>query len=170
MKDERGMQMKILRVFPMAILLALLSGLVSCSDIDSAFYHNPAYGMYLGRNGNEYSEEAHDDSVIEIEDWAFDMQVQRIKIFREDYLGRTIRYEGRFMSSVWEGESIYFVARQGGGCCGINGFEVYLNDIPRFDDETWVEVTGILEEFFVEVVNNYFLRLNVITMLEREEP
>ena len=170
MKDERGMQMKILRVFPMVILLAFLLGLVSCSDIGSTVYYAPDDGVYFGLNGNEYSEAAHDDGIIEIEDWLFDAQVQRIKIFREDYLGRTIRYEGMFMSLVWEGETIYFVAREGGGCCGINGFEVYLNDIPRFDDETWVEVTGILEEFFVEALNNYILRLNVITMLEREEP
>ena len=164
--------MKILRVFPMVILLAFLLGLAGCSDNSNGYDYAPADadGVYFGRNGNEYSEAAHDDSVIEIEDWAFDIQVQRIKIFRDDYLGRTIRYEGMFMSSVWEGETIYFVAREGGGCCGINGFEVYLNDIPRFDDETWVEVTGILEEFFVEEFNTNFLRLNVITMLEREEP
>ena len=160
--------MKILSVFPTAILLAFLLGLAGCSDSGNGYDYAPADGVYFGRNGSEYSADAHDDGIIEIADWGFDIQVQRIKIFRDDYLGRTIRYEGMFMSSIWEGESIYFVTREGGGCCGVNGFEVYLNDIPRFDDETWVEVTGILEEFFVEEADRYFLRLNVITMLERE--
>ena len=110
------------------------------------------------------------DYIIEITEPDFGMQIQEIQFSRERFLGRTIRYEGMFMSSYWDGETIYFVARPEGGCCGFYGFEVYLNDIASFDDDTWVEVTGILEEFYVEGAYRYFLRLNLISLQEREEP
>ena len=137
-----------MKIFLFIGLVVLLFGLVGCSE-----------------NKNDYASD-----VIEITDRDFAMQIQEIQFSRQDFLGSTIRYEGMFLSSYWAGETITFVARLEGGCCGMYGFEVYLNDIPSFADETWVEVTGILEEFFVESVNNYLLRLNVISMLERERP
>jgi hypothetical protein len=34
-------------------------------------------------------------------------------------------------------------------------------------DDTWVEVTGTLEEFFVEDADSYFMRLSAISIYER---
>ena len=104
--------------------------------------------------------------ILEIRDPTFAIQMQEIQQNRNAFIGRTIRYEGVFLSSSWEGETFYFIARLLGGCCGVYGFEAYLNDFAPFDDETWVEVTGILEKFYLDS-DHYVLRLNVISLLER---
>ena len=159
------------------ILFALLFVLAGCTTGIDEY----AASVYSNQNSNEYYEDVNSDVlyqeyngaadyILEITDPDFASQIKEIQFFRDEFLGRTIRFEGMFLSSYWEDEAIYFVARLEGGCCGFPGFEVYLNDITRFDDETWVEVTGILEEFFVEGDDRYFLRLNVISLLEREEP
>ena len=164
-----------MKVLLSIVLFALLFVLVGCTTGDDE------YAVYSNQDDNEYYEGIDSyapyqdysvltDYILEIADPDFASQIQQIQFFQNDFLGRTIRYEGLFLSSYWEGEAIYFVARLEGGCCGFHGFEVYLNDIARFDDETWVEVTGILEEFFVEDAERYFLRLNVISLFEREEP
>jgi len=107
-----------------------------------------------------------EDGVIEIADPNFSLHMQEIQLNSNDFLGQTIRFVGMFLSTYWEGEPIYFVARLEGGCCGFYGFEVYLNEFSPFEDESWVEVTGILEEFYVEAFDNYALRLNVIELVE----
>jgi len=107
-----------------------------------------------------------EDGVIEIKDPHFSFHMQEIQLNRSEFLGETIRFEGLFLSTYWEGEAIYFVARLEGGCCGFYGLEVYLNEFSPFEDETWVEVTGILEEFFVEEFETNVLRLDVIEIFE----
>lgn len=140
---------KICKSLLLVISVVLLLGLVGCSN----------------NSDNNYTPD--DIDIIEITDPGFDVRIKEIQLNRDEYIGRTIRYEGFFLSSYWEDEAIYFVVRLEGGCCGIHGFEVYLNDVPRFDDETWVEVTGILEEFYVEDAGRYLIRLNVISLEER---
>jgi len=131
---------------------------------NSNVYDNYAIeDVYIGED--VYTSE--DDYIIEIAPWDFEGQVQTIQMNREYFLGRTIRLEGMFFTSYWEDETFFFVARTGSGCCGIHGFEVYLNDFPQFNDETWVTVTGVLEEFYVPEAFQYFLRLNVISLTER---
>lgn len=142
---------KICRYSMLIISVVLLLGLAGCSNNNDDDNYAPVY-----------------IDIIEITDPGFDIRIKEIQLNRHEYLGRTIRYEGMFLSSYWEDEAVYFVVRFEGGCCGIHGFEVYLNDIPRFDDETWVEVTGILEEFYVEDTGRYFMHLNVISLEERE--
>jgi len=135
----------------MTVFLALILGLAGC----------------FGRDLEDISEDIDDEYIIEFTDYNFAMQIQEMQMFREEFLGRTIRYEGMFMYSFWEDETIYFVARADDGCCGIYGFEVYLNDIPRVEMETWVEVTGVLEEFYIEGVEQAFMRINLTSMIER---
>jgi len=141
----------------MIVSIVLLLWLIGCSgnDEDIAFLAT-AYQ-------NDYA----NNHIIEITDYDFALQIQEIQTNRDDFIGRTIRYEGMFLSSYWEGETIYFIGRLEGGCCGLYAFEVYLNNFHRLDDETWVEVTGILEEFYVEATGRYFMRLNVIALEER---
>ena len=89
--------------------------------------------------------------VIEIKEKLFIAQTNDIYFNTEDYLGKTIKYEGIF--SVFEdpvsGNTYYSVIRYGPGCCGVDanaGFEVvWENEYPK--DNDWVEVIGVLEEY-----------------------
>jgi uncharacterized membrane protein YcgQ (UPF0703/DUF1980 family) len=141
-----------MKIFLLIFSIVFMLGLVGCAN-------------NIDGNGTSYQ-----DDIIEITDPDFAEQIEEIQANRHDYLGRIIRYEGAFTSLYWEptGETFYYIARVG-GCCGFYGFEVYLNDIPRFEEDTWVEITGTLEEFFVEEAERYFMRLNAISIYEREE-
>ena len=160
------------------ISMTLLFGMAGCSINSGYENYAPVDTGHSGQGYNVHYENnilntahqnrgADEDYIVEITDPDFDFRVQEIQWNRDYYLGRTLRFEGMFLSSYWQGETIYIVARLGSGCCGAHGFEVYLNNVSRFDDETWVEVTGILEEFYVEEADRYFLRLNVISLEER---
>ena len=145
---DRSIVMKIYLLL-IIVCIALLVGMSGCSG-----------------NGPT-SQDIVEEYIIEISDYNFGVQVQEIQLSRHEFLGRTIRYEGMFMYSSWEDEIFYYVARAEGGCCGVYGFEVYLNDIPSVGMETWVEITGVLEEFYVEGEEQAFLRINLVSMVER---
>jgi len=104
------------------------------------------------------------DEIIEIEDRFFILQTQDIMVNHNDYIGRTIRYQGMFFSQIWEptGEEFFMVIRFTDDCCGgtdgFVGFEVYLGDIPRPIDNTWVDITGVL------AWDNGFIRLNLVSL------
>lgn len=101
------------------------------------------------------------DGVIEIKEKMFIAQSNDIYLNPEDYIGKTIKYEGLFKPSYWEDEdeTFYFVIRYGPGCCGYDGeagFEITWDGaMPKEDD--WCEVVGKLEVY--EVDNMPFLRL-----------
>lgn len=114
------------------------------------------------------------DGVLVINDRVFLTQMQAIQQEPETYLGRTIRYEGIFLSSYWPPTSEYFfyVVRFGDDCCGIGGvvgFELYLGDYAPFEDNAWVEVTGTLEEYADESTGLEFLRIRVLAIEELDE-
>jgi len=96
---------------------------------------------------------------------SFMEQLTEIKFNVENFLGSTIRYDGKFYSYYLEYELIFFAGVEGRGCCGMgfHGLEIYLNDIPRVPEYTRVEVTGVLEKLY-DVNFGYFLRLNLISM------
>lgn len=110
------------------------------------------------------------DGIIEIKEKMFIAQSNDIYLNAEDYLGKTIKYEGMFKSDYWEEDdkTYYFVVRYGPGCCsydGEAGFEVtWDGEWPEVDD--WCEVVGVLEEY--ESDGWYYLRLNLtsLTVLE----
>ena len=114
-----------------------------------------------------------DEDIHEITDRFFDIQMTSVLTNPEEYLGRTIRYQGEFWSSFWEPIDcyVYFVVRISDDCCAGNpvlGMSVYLNDIPpAFEEGTWVEVTGVFEEAFIAGVGET-VRLNAISIVERE--
>ena len=116
---------------------------------------------------------ANPEDIHIIGDRFFVTQIFEIVFNPEDFLGRTIRYEGMFLSVYWPVTSEYFflVARPGDDCCGpgdMVGLEVYLNDIPRVDEYTWVEITGVLEEVYAEG-HGPILQLNAISMVVVDE-
>jgi len=114
-----------------------------------------------------------DEDVVEIRERLFIAQVNDIRINADSYVGRTLRYEGLFQSFVWPGtgQTYYQVIRYtSDDCCGtdgIIGFEVYLGDIAPLLDNSWAEVTGVLEWF--EAGGEPFLRLVVVSLTELAE-
>ena len=93
-----------------------------------------------------------DGDVVFIRDRFFMTETLHIIINSNEYLGRTIRYEGLFREFVSPstGNSFYAVIRTTPGCCGddgIIGFEVYMGDIKPFEQDAWVEITGVLDMF-----------------------
>ena len=113
-----------------------------------------------------------EDGVIEIGDRFFAAEFNEIQFNHAQYLGREIRYEGNFWASYWpaSGKVHYFVTRMLFGCCGDDGFigfELRLDGFEPFEDDTWVEVTGILEAY--EFEGQTFLRLAVTSLVELPE-
>lgn len=108
--------------------------------------------------------------VVEIREKMFIAQTNDIYLNSEDYLGKTIKYEGIFKSSYWEEDdtTYHFVIRYGPGCCGYDGeagFEVnWDGDWPQEDD--WCEVIGVLEEYEVNGQTYLQLALTSLTVLE----
>lgn len=110
------------------------------------------------------------DDVVEITENLFIAQTNDIYINTEDYLGKTIRYEGIFMSDYWEetGTTYFYVIRYGPGCCGYDsnaGFEVaWDGECPEEND--WVEAVGVLEMYEENGYEYLRLQLTSLTVLD----
>jgi uncharacterized membrane protein YcgQ (UPF0703/DUF1980 family) len=107
-----------------------------------------------------------DENVIEIREKMFIAQTNDIYLNAEEYLGKTLRYQGYFETIEDEdsGEVYCFVIRNGPGCCpGVDntaGFEVAW-DKPWPNPNDWVEATGVLEEYEFEPGGMKYLRVNL---------
>jgi uncharacterized membrane protein YcgQ (UPF0703/DUF1980 family) len=116
------------------------------------------------------AESAAEADVIEIKEKMFVAQSNDVYYNVEDYLGKTLKYEGIFQEFTdgENGQTYYSVIRYGPGCCGIDancGFEVcWVNnseaEYPKQND--WVEVLGVLELY--EEGEYSYLRLNLTSM------
>lgn len=104
--------------------------------------------------------------VIEIKEKMFVAQTNDIYFNADDYIGKTIKYEGIFDIYVApaNGQSYYSVIRYGPGCCGVDanaGFEVIWDgEYPKQND--WVEAVGVLEKYDEGDVK--FLRLALTSL------
>ena len=110
------------------------------------------------------------DNVVEIGERFFLATMNDIHLNSNQYLGRTIQYEGMFWNIYWEQEYFHFAGRYVFDCCGndgVIGFELYLGNIEPLPDNAWVKVTGVLEEFQHDGYT--FLRLSVISLVEMDE-
>ncbi|MDR3208089.1 MAG: hypothetical protein LBT60_07140 [Oscillospiraceae bacterium] len=99
----------------------------------------------------ESSAPAETGDVVEIKEKMFIAQTNDIYFNAEDYLGRTIKFEGIFDLYVAPDTGVTYcsVYRFGPGCCGIDanaGFEVSW-DGAYPDTYEWVEAVGVLEEY-----------------------
>ncbi len=107
--------------------------------------------------------------VIEIKEKMFVAQTNDVYYNPEDYLGKTLKYEGLFdaYDDPSNGQTYYAVIRYGPGCCGIDlnaGFEVkWENDYPTPND--WVEAVGVLEEYEENGQKYLRLALSSLTVL-----
>ena len=103
---------------------------------------------------------------IEIKEKLFIAQTNDIYFNTDDYLGKTIKYEGIFdeyRDSVTN-ITYYSVIRYGPGCCGYDsnaGFEV-IWDKGYPEANEWVEVVGVLERY--EELDEEYLRLKIISL------
>ena len=124
-----------------------------------------------GAPAHETSVPAPTGDVVEISERLFIAQTNDIYINTEDYLGKTIKYEGIFKTMYWQQEdkTIAYVIRYGPGCCGYDGeagFEVVWDGAwPEEDD--WCEVVGVLEEYEVDGYLYLRLELSSLTVLQQ---
>lgn len=123
--------------------------------------------------GDEIKAAKDSGDIIQIKEKMFVTQMNDIYINTEDYLGKSIEYEGMFKSVYYEAEDItyHMVIRYGPGCCGYDGesgLEVIWEDesktYPNVDD--WVRVQGVLEQYEENGYNYLRLRLNEIEVLD----
>jgi len=90
-------------------------------------------------------------NTLVISDTFFRTQVTGVFINAREYMGRTVQFEGLFRTVDWfpSPHDGFVVHRYLMSCCGRDpiGFEVFLPDgMAPFADQTWVEVTGVLEQ------------------------
>jgi len=106
------------------------------------------------------------ENIIVIGERFFATQMFEIFLNYRRYLGLAIQYEGIFYTMPWDGYDFHFVVRYTFGCCGndgLLGFEVIMDGLEPLPDDTWVEVTGILE------FDGEFLVLRAISITEMDE-
>ncbi|MCL2572799.1 MAG: hypothetical protein FWE11_10400 [Defluviitaleaceae bacterium] len=118
-----------------------------------------------------YIETTLDTDIIEIREESFVAQFYEIIFLSEEFIGRKIRFEGIFWNvPMSEDENQYIVFRYADGCCMPMeiGFEIVLNGIAPLPDDTWVEVTGILEEF-EPFPGHIALRIDAVSIVEMNE-
>ena len=92
-----------------------------------------------------------DDDILEIGDRFFVTQIIDIFTNPQDYLGRTVRYEGIFRAIHWPQTGNYYFAviRYMTSCCGTEpiGLEVLLpSSMAPVADRAWVQITGVFEK------------------------
>jgi hypothetical protein len=92
-----------------------------------------------------------DSDVIEVREKMFVGQMNDMFLNPDDYVGKTIRYEGfyDYFENESSGERYDYVLRNGPGCCGYDslvGLEIsWSGAFPEKDD--WCRVQGVLEAY-----------------------
>ncbi|MDR3296300.1 MAG: hypothetical protein LBT26_10830 [Clostridiales Family XIII bacterium] len=131
---------------------------------------NGTQAVSVASGAPDGSESGGTSEVIDIKEKLFVGQINDIYLNAEDYLGKTLRYEGIFKEDVYpEYDAVYYyVIRYGPGCCGSDaspGFEVaWDGGYPRQDD--WVEAVGVLESYEEEGYEYLRVRLSSLTVLD----
>ena len=110
--------------------------------------------------------------IIDITEKMYVTWINEIYVNSDDYLGKTIKIEGMYLSDYIDVTQMtyHFVYRVGPGCCGNDGsmcgFEfVYDGEFPK--DNDWIEVIGTLEEY--EEDGEEYLRLHADKVTVKEE-
>ncbi|MDR2610072.1 MAG: hypothetical protein LBC58_01295 [Clostridiales Family XIII bacterium] len=98
---------------------------------------------------------ANASKLVNIKEKMFVAQINDIYLNPDDYIGKTIQYEGMFTTYTWDEMNMtyHMVYRASPGCCGtdgVAGFEVVWPEgsdktLPKEND--WCEVVGTLERY-----------------------
>ena len=136
-------------------------------------------------NGNPESVQSKNFSstpgVIDIKENMFITMINDINLNSKDYFGKTIKIEGIFKRSVWEGDYSYYVIRRAPGCCGDDGevgFKVTLDPSYNGTDngadkdiypakDAWVEAIGELKSYEKLGFTFLYLSLTELNVLEK---
>jgi len=163
--------MKKLTVLIAACLLSALAGCKSENAAGNAVNANQSRDAVT--DSASYADTSQNtENVVEIKEKLFIAGINDIYLNQDDYLGKTIKYEGMFTSYTWaeKGITYYLVYRNSPGCCGADGqagFEVLWSDeanktYPNEND--WVEAVGTLESYDEDGYAYLRLRLDSLTV------
>ena len=124
-------------------------------DVQNEWTEHPTSDETATSTAGQDVNQLSDGDIVEIKERMFIAQLNDIYLNQNDYIGKTIKYEGMFTSYTWEemGLSYYLVYRRSPGCCGADGqagFEVVWPDgsneyFPNEND--WCEVVGTLDNY-----------------------
>lgn len=132
-----------LKIIVLVILLVALIGIV----------------IYIMKN---YNKTNNDEVIISEENFLQD--TYDVLSHKDDYIGKTITLEGIY-SSYTEGDKIYkMVYRNTPGTNGNNGmaaFDISYAGEVEVNDNDWVKVTGILEQYEDEIDHKEYLIIKV---------
>lgn len=111
--------------------------------------------------------------LVEIKEKMFIAQVNDVYLNPDDYVGKTIRLQGLFMTQD-NGSSMppyHFVIRYGPGCCGNDGnagFEVLWENkgVTYPQDEEWVEAVGTFGAYEEDGYPYYCISLSSLKVLD----
>ena len=144
----------------------------STEDFNNEWTEQPASDETATSAAGQDVNQLSDDDIVEIRERMFIAQLNDIYLNQNDYIGKTIKYEGMFTSYTWEemGLSYYLVYRQSPGCCGADGqagFEVVWPDgsneaYPNEND--WCEVMGTLDSYDEDGYSYLHIVLDSITV------
>ncbi|MDR1101722.1 MAG: hypothetical protein LBL34_05155 [Clostridiales bacterium] len=135
----------------LAVIMAAIF-MTGCADgtdgtADSAIADVNGYNSAASADAAEFM--ASENGVFEVREKMFATQMTEIVINKENYIGKTLKFEGMYDEIEGELATYKLVYRQTNGCCGtdgVAGLEVAWNGVtPELND--WVEVVGVLEEY-----------------------
>jgi len=113
-----------------------------------------------------------DGDMLVISERFFASRVNDILMNPQQYIGRTIQYEGMFASfpDILNGGYFHIVYRYTEGCCGPFeplGFGLTLNGIEPLPNDSWVQVVGEVQA--IEHAEFTVIRIYVDTLTEMDE-
>lgn len=149
------------------LICCLLVLLVGCNNIDSTSKKSTTEKI----ESPSTTASVDTASVVEIKEKMFIAQSNDIYLNPQDYLGKTIKYEGIFRPTYWEEDdtTYNYVIRYGPGCCGADGeagFEVtWDKEWPK--EGAWCEAIGTLESYEQDGFTNLRVSLRSLKVLAK---
>ena len=119
-------------------------------------------------------------NVIDVKENMFITQLNDIGLNYKSYLGQTVKIQGMFKETNWDGRHYCFVYRRTPGCCGDDGeagFELSWDPNYQGNDmsagsrvypekDEWVEVQGVLKSYVKSGYPFLYLALSEINVLD----
>ncbi|MDR3303565.1 MAG: hypothetical protein LBS86_04050 [Treponema sp.] len=146
---------------------------VTVSDTASAVATPAVFNLDAGNNSRAFIASAKSTGTVEIKEKMFIAQVNDVYLNPDDYVGKTIKLQGLFMTQDNGATQppYHFVIRYGPGCCGSDGnagFEVLWenNNLAYPNDEDWVEAVGTFGSYEEDGYPYYCISLSSLKILD----